>query len=155
MTAITIEKMPEIVQIRKCENFALKDYIFPDIELSEDLLAKSSGKGISASHILITETPNYGYIPFKHNISDPFHGAESAILPETFSVNRLLKDTAILFPSLQNNEEEIEGAFLRGIQPINHQHKVLFTQKVEIKISELKRRRPNIVINPTIFEDDE
>ena len=155
MTAITIEKMPEIVQIRKCENFAFKDYVFPDTELSEDLLAKSISKGISASHILTTETPNYGYIPFKHNISDPFHGAESAILPETFSVNRLLKDNATLFPSLQNNEEEIEEAFLRGIQPINHQHKVLFTQEIEVRTTELRRWRPNIVVDSILFDNDE
>ena len=155
MTAIEIEKMPQIVQIRKCENYAFKNYVFPDTELSEELLAKSSGKGISASYILPTETPNCGHIPFKHNISNTFHGAESAILPETFSVNRLLKDTAILFPSLQNNEEEIEEAFLRGIQPINHQHKVLFTQEIEIRTSELRRWRPNIVLDPILFEDDE
>jgi len=61
-----------------------------------------------------------------------------------------------VFPVLEeNNQEEIEEAFLRGVQPINHQHKVLFTQKVQLKISELKRRRPNIIINPILFEDDE
>ncbi|MDQ3750046.1 MAG: hypothetical protein M3367_13705 [Acidobacteriota bacterium] len=61
-----------------------------------------------------------------------------------------------VFPVLEeNNQEEIEETFLRGVQPINHQHKVLFTQKVQLKTSELKRRRPNIVINPILFEDDE
>lgn len=156
MTAITIEKMPQIIQIRKCENPAFKDYVFPDIELSEDLLAKSSGKGISASYVSTTENPKYEYnIPFKHNVSDSFHGAESAILPETFSVNDLLKETATMFPALEDNSEEIEEAFLRGIQPINHQHKVLFTQEIEIRTSELRRWRPNIVIDPILFDDDE
>ncbi len=157
MTAMTVEKMPEIVQIRKCENFAFKDYVFPDIELSEDLLTKNIGKGIYASYISTSETPNYerNTIPFKHNVSDPFHEAESAILPETFSAYKLLKETVTVFPSLQNNEEEIEEAFLRGVQPINHQYKVLFTQEIEIRTSELRRWRPNIVLDPILFEDDE
>lgn len=61
-----------------------------------------------------------------------------------------------VFPVLEeNNQEDIEEAFLRGIQPINHQHKVLFSQEIEIKTSELRRWRPNIVIDPILFEDDE
>jgi hypothetical protein len=157
MTATTIERMPEIVQIRRCEDFAFKNYVFPETESSEDLLTKANSKGVSASYNLTAEIPNFGQvnIPYKHSISDSFHGAESAILPETYSVNDFLKENAIVFPKLQEDEEEIEEAFLRGIQPINHQHKVLFTQRVEIKTSDLKRRRPTIVLNPILFEDDE
>jgi hypothetical protein len=155
MTA-TIEKMPEVVQIRKCENFPFKNYVFPETELSEDL--PKSGKNKSIYALYNVEMPNialYG-IPFQHRISDPFHGAESAILPETYSsINDLPNENIIVFPKQQNEQEEIEEAFLRGVQPINHQHKVLFTEEIEIRTSELRRWRPNIVIDPILFDNDE
>ncbi len=158
MTAITIEKMPKIVQIRKCEDFPFKNYGFPETELSEDLLKKENKKNISALYTLKTETPNVGRgdIPFKHCVSDPFHEAEFVILPETYSsVDDLSRDNITVFPKWQDEQEEFDEAFLRGVQPINHQHKVLFTQKIELKISELRRWRPNIVLDPILFEDDE
>lgn len=61
-----------------------------------------------------------------------------------------------VFPEREaNDQEEIEEAFLRGVQPINHQYKVLFTQEVELKTSELETWEPTFVFNPNLFDDDE
>lgn len=58
-------------------------------------------------------------------------------------------------PAICSAADEIEENSLFGVQPMNHRHKVLFTERVEIKTSELKKWKPTIVINPYLFDDDE
>jgi hypothetical protein len=84
-----------------------------------------------------------------------FRGNISSNFTEQYQTTVLENNSkASVFPELEDNEE-IEEAFLRGVQPINHQHKVLYTQEVEIETSKLRRWRPNIVLDPILFEDDE
>lgn len=157
MIPTTID-MPKIVQIRSYEEFTGKNYNFPEPELSiEDLLETVRGNSVSASYNSYAESADFGQItiPHKHNTSNPFRGDEPVVLPKTYLVNNFLEDKAIVFPKSQDNKEEIEEAFLRGVQPINHRHKVLFAQEIEIRTSELRRWRPNIVIDLILFDDDE
>lgn len=148
MTATIDYQMPKIVQVRRREDFAVGSCDFPKFDLSiEELLKKTAERKKSASEE-IQRT-------YKQDVVNSFQGVEAVVLSDTYLTNGLLSEKTTVFPNLQGDQEEIEEAFLRGVQPINHQHKVLFTQKVELKTSELKRRRPNIVINPILFEDDE
>ncbi len=95
------------------------------------------------------------YIPRKHTSSNILDESESVVLPETYLTDNLSNEKTFLFPETQHFQEEVEEDFLRGVQPINHQYKILSTQKVELKISELRRWRPTIVVDPVLFEDDE
>ena len=148
MTATIDYQMPKIMQVRRREDFAVGSCDFPKFDLSiEELLKKAEERKRSASEEMS------GF--YEQDIKNSFHRIEALVLSDTYLTNGLLSEKAAVFPNLQNDQEEIEEAFLRGVQPIHHQHKVLFTQKVELKTSELKRRRPNIVINPILFEDDE
>lgn len=59
------------------------------------------------------------------------------------------------FPQVQEVEDEIEEEFLRGVQPLDYQHKVVFSQEVEVRATDLKRWEPTFVFNPNLFDDDE
>lgn len=152
--AVDIQKVPEIVVPRKCKE-ATPDWIDNSNEFSVE--------GIDIiSH---QDTNRYHYRNPQEADTYKVYGKRNFLAPVAFIViksNEVDDETdsyyegeTSTFPELTDKEDEVKEAFLRGIQPINRQHKVLFTQKVEIKTSELKRRRPNIVINPILLEDDE
>ncbi len=148
MTATIDYQMPKIVQVRRREDFAVGSCDFPKFDLSiEELLKKAEERKKKTSE----EIPSF----YKQDVVNSSQKVEGVVLPDTYLTNGLLSEKTAVFPNLQSDQEEIEEAFLRGVQPTNHRHKILFTQKVELKTSELKRRRPNIVINPILFEDDE
>ncbi len=146
----TTAEMPKIsyAQVRKYDSLTVGSCDFPEFDLSiEELLKKAEeGKKSTSSEIITSH---------KQNFINSFQGTDYSFSSGNYLIPELLSKKATVFPDLQDNQEEIEETFLRGFQPINHQHKVLFTQKIEIKTSELRRRRPNIVINPILFEDDE
>jgi len=103
------------------------DYIFPESFISPR----------AKNNIILDKIPSEFNSPFQPAVLDSELG--------TF-----------VFPALEeNNPEEIDEAFLRGVQPINHQYKVLFTQEIELKTSELESWEPTFVFNPNLFDDDE
>jgi hypothetical protein len=52
-------------------------------------------------------------------------------------------------------DEELDDSFFYGIQVIEHQPKVIFSQKVELKLNELEKWRPQITIDSFLLDDDE
>ncbi len=159
MTATTTDvQLPKFVQIKKHQELAINSSGFAEIEtLTGNLLLRQGGTGISAYYNTSIENNivRDNTIPRKHTSSIILDMTESVTLPEIHLIGNLPKEKTFLFPERQHNQEEIEEDFLRGVQPINHQHKILFTQEVKLKTSELRRWRPNIVVDPILFEDNE
>jgi hypothetical protein len=158
MTAITVDnQMPKVVQMRRYEESTVSSSDFAETEMSIENLMRQVGKRNSTSYNANVENIVFkkNYIPRKHTSSNILDESESVVLPETYLTDNLSNEKTFLFPETQHFQEEVEEDFLRGVQPINHQYKILSTQKVELKISELRRWRPTIVVDPVLFEDDE
>ena len=146
----TTAEMPKIsyAQVRKYDSLTVGSCDFPEFDLSiEELLKKAEeGKKTTSSEIITSH---------KQNFINSFQGTDYSFSSANYLIPVLLNKKATVFPDLQDNQEEIDETFLRGIQPINHQHKVLFTQEVEIRTSELERWEPTFVFNPNLLDDDE
>lgn len=57
--------------------------------------------------------------------------------------------------NLVANDEDLDDSFFYGIQVIEHQPRVIFSQKVELKLNELEKWRPQITIDSFLLDDDE
>lgn len=61
-----------------------------------------------------------------------------------------------IYPELDfvEDEDHLQEASLRGIHPIDHKYKVLFSAEIEIKTSELKRWKPSSFPRIDFHEDE-
>lgn len=81
---------------------------------------------------------------------------------EKYSQNKtkVFLDTDSVYETLESQEEfefqeddYIES--LKGIHVVEMPKKVLFTMNVDLKLSQLKKRTPHIVVDDIFFEDDD
>lgn len=70
-----------------------------------------------------------------------------------------LSDSSILdsefITSLTENNEDMDELIFSGVQELEYPRKVVFSEEIEVKTSELKKRPPQIIIEPYLLEDDE
>lgn len=56
---------------------------------------------------------------------------------------------------VNDQDEDFDDSLFYGVQVFEYPRKVLFTQEVEINTKELKRWKPDIIIEPFLLDDDE
>ncbi len=162
-------QMPIVVQQRRREESPISGCAFTDFDFTaERPLIVQERKFISVLDNTNTEKSvrSEWRILRKQNSNGIFSENEIIVSPESYFIlethnsfesRNLFHTKTSIFPKVENEkqEEEIEEDFLRGVQPIDHQYKVLFTQEVAIKTSELERWEPTFVFNPNFSDDDE
>jgi hypothetical protein len=178
MVAVDIHKIPKIVYQRECDRVSPADCSGENLTtLQEKIFKQKIGNEQSVGEIDFISQQSifprrewrfvrehqpetifvfHGELPeitprATVLVDSILHEFESPFLPTI--LNRDLK--ALNFPHVEETQEEIEEAFSHGIQPLGYQHKILFSQEVELKTSELRRWRPNIIIDPLLLDDDE
>lgn len=154
MDAVEI-KMPIVLnQKHRQENFAVVGSGFSDDNLNDlvavqDLISgqkrlwrlKQNSSQLYSLIGVIEEKPQK--FPFERlNESESF--SDSAVFDSEF-ITSLVKDA----------DEDIDESIFNGVQVVKYPRKIIFSEEIKIETSKLKKRPPQIILEPYLFEDDE
>lgn len=142
--------MPIVIQQRR-QNDSMNDCSdFSGFDLPLGLEIVISGN--NQSYRLVPRTSlNFGKDLLKHattNFAVLKDSAETATFDTDFN-------SSVTQNLVSNEDEEFDDSLLNGVQVFEYPRKVLFSQKVEIKTKELKRWKPDIIIEPFLLDNDE
>jgi hypothetical protein len=154
------KNMPVVVQLRKQEDYAgANSYFSESVSLAQNL--KIVRRGNEQFYRLYS--PKHSQIGVDIE-NQKYLTTDITVLESVFDESNIFSDSAVFDTQFTNSikqnlaadaDEDFDDSIPYGVQVIEYPRKVLFTQEVEINTKELKRWKPDIIIEPFLLDDDE
>ena len=142
--------MPIVIQQRRQTDSMndCSDFAGFDLPLGLEIVRRGNNQSYRLVHRTSIEL---GKDSFKHpttNFAVLKDSTETTVFDTDFS-------RSVTQNSLVDEDEDFDDSFQNGIQVFEYPRKVLFSQEVEITTKQLKRWKPDIIIEPFLLDDDE